>query len=232
MFYVYGLGGPLYRGPLENLAQVSPVRALSATRRVQAGTTSNPDPADDRLHDAASGAGSAPRPPVLPKALSALSAYADTQQGPAPAREPLERVQDVMSREVLTLPPDLSAAEAWEQLAERGFGQAPVVSADQRLVGLLLRADLLPASLLPGPAASSTGMAAWPLAQRSVSALMLTPVPAVAPDTHLRQAARVLLDMGLPGLPVTLEGGQVVGFLSRADILRAVVADPPLDLWT
>jgi hypothetical protein len=24
----------------------------------------------------------------------------------------------------------------------------------------------------------------------------------------------------------------VVGFVSRSDILRAVVADPPLDLWT
>jgi hypothetical protein len=35
----------------------------------------------------------------------------------------------------------------------------------------------------------------------------------------------VLLDMGLPGLPVTQDEGQVIGFLSRADILRAVVAD-------
>ncbi|MDD0839623.1 CBS domain-containing protein [Curvibacter sp. HBC61] len=232
MFYVYGLGGPLYRGPLENLAQVSPVRALSATRRVQTATAPGQDPNQPPLHEAARGGASPALPPLWPKALSALSAYADTQQGPAPAREPLERVQDVMSREVLTLQPDLSAAEAWERLAERGFGQAPVVSADQLLVGLLLRADLLPASLLPGPAANTTGIAAWQLAQRPVSALMLTPVPAVAPDTHLRQAARVLLDMGLPGLPVTLEGGQVVGFLSRADILRAVVADPPLDLWT
>jgi CBS-domain-containing membrane protein len=42
----------------------------------------------------------------------------------------------------------------------------------------------------------------------------------------------VLLDTGLPGLPVVDDAGQVIGFVSRSDVLRAVVADPPLDLWT
>jgi len=43
--------------------------------------------------------------------------------------------------------------------------------------------------------------------------------------------ARVLLNTGLPGLPVVDDHGQVTGFISRTDILRAVVTDPPLDLW-
>ncbi|MES3003833.1 MAG: CBS domain-containing protein [Pseudomonadota bacterium] len=61
---------------------------------------------------------------------------------------------------------------------------------------------------------------------------MHTPVPAVAPDTDIRRVAQALLDTGLPGLPVTDEHGAVIGFVSRSDILRAVVADPPLDLWS
>jgi CBS domain-containing protein len=44
--------------------------------------------------------------------------------------------------------------------------------------------------------------------------------------------AGVLLDTGLPGLPVTDEAGVLIGFISRTDILRAVAADPPLDLWS
>jgi CBS domain-containing protein len=32
---------------------------------------------------------------------------------------------------------------------------------------------------------------------------MVSPVPTVAPDTELRRVAGVLLDTGLPGLPVT-----------------------------
>jgi CBS domain-containing protein len=60
---------------------------------------------------------------------------------------------------------------------------------------------------------------------------MSTPVPSVAPSTDIRRVARVLLDTGLPGLPVVDEQGLVVGFVSRSDILRAVVTEPPLDLW-
>ena len=61
---------------------------------------------------------------------------------------------------------------------------------------------------------------------------MVSPIPTVSPDTGLRRLASVLLDTGLPGLPVTDEYGSLVGFISRTDILRAVAADPPLDLWS
>ncbi len=79
----------------------------------------------------------------------------------------------------------------------------------------------------PSPAAS------WvDLARRPVSEVMVSPVPTVAADTGLRRVAAVLLDTGLPGLPVTDEAGVLSGFIARTDILRAVAADPPLDLWS
>ena len=61
---------------------------------------------------------------------------------------------------------------------------------------------------------------------------MFSPVPTVAQDTALRSVASVLLDTDLPGLPVTDEAGQLIGFVSRNDILRAVAGEPPLDLWS
>ena len=120
--------------------------------------------------------------------------------------------------------------DAWALLAERGVGQAPVVGTDNVLVGLLTRADLSRPDRMPGP---DTHPLVWraTLAQ-SVVDVMWTPVPSVAEDTDIRRLARVLLDTGLPGLPVVDEAGRVIGFVSRSDILRAVVADPPLDLWT
>jgi CBS-domain-containing membrane protein len=109
-------------------------------------------------------------------------------------------------------------ADAWEALAGRGFGQAPVLDAQGLLVGLLLRADMLPPVLLPAP--SATGISAWRLAQQSVPTSCSRRCRRWPPTPRCR-AARVLLDMGLPGLPVTQDDGQVIGFLSRADILRA-----------
>jgi CBS domain-containing protein len=43
--------------------------------------------------------------------------------------------------------------------------------------------------------------------------------------------ALVLLDTGLQGLPVVDADGRIEGFVTRSDILKAVVHDPPLDLW-
>ena len=47
----------------------------------------------------------------------------------------------------------------------------------------------------------------------------------------IRRIARVLLDTGLTALPVVGEAGALLGVVSRGDILRAAVADPPLSLW-
>ena len=74
--------------------------------------------------------------------------------------------------------------------------------------------------------------AAIELAQRPVSDVMVSPVPTVSIDTDLRRVARVLLDTDLPGLPVTDEFGALSGFISRNDILHALAADPPLDIWS
>ena len=55
---------------------------------------------------------------------------------------------------------------------------------------------------------------------------------AVRPVAATRRLARVLLDTGLPGLPVLDAQDQPLGFVSRTNLLLALVADPPLDLWT
>jgi CBS domain-containing protein len=159
----------------------------------------------------------------------AVNAYAQTGQGPAPARQPLTKVSDVMTTGGVSVAPSVRVNDAWQTLAEHKVAQAPVVDALGRVIGLLLRADMAPLDLLPEPGAVKQAIE---LAKRPVSEVMVSPVPTVAPDTELRRVAAVLLDTGLPGLPVTDDAGVLAGFISRTDILRAVAADPPLDLWS
>ncbi len=161
-------------------------------------------------------------------AAAAVQTYGEIQRPPM-SRHPLERVQDVMARSVVTVRDDLSIAEGWRQLAEHGVGQAPVLDADGRLVGLLTRAELLSVDHLPRPEDSALVWRAF-LAQ-PLGQVMVTPVPAVTPDTALRRLALALLATGLPGLPVVDDATALIGFVSRSDILKAVVHDPPLDLW-
>jgi CBS-domain-containing membrane protein len=135
-----------------------------------------------------------------------------------------------MSTRAITLPEDATVAQAWDLLAAQQLGQAPVVDASGVLVGMLSRAELMRPDRLPGSGAHALVWQA--LLRQSVADLMWTPVPSVAPETDIRRLARVLLDTGLPGLPVVDEQGRVTAFVSRTDVLRAVVADPPLDLWS
>ena len=159
----------------------------------------------------------------------AVSAYAQVEQGPQLARQPLTKVSDVMTAHAVSVPPDALVNDAWQTLAEHKVAQAPVVDAQGRVVGLLLRADMAPLDLLPEPGAVQQAI---DLARRPVAEVMVSPVPTVAADTELRRVAAVLLETGLPGLPVTDDAGALAGFISRTDILRAVAADPPLDLWS
>ncbi len=225
MFYVFGINGPMYQGSHERLSQIASVR--SAQR--PAGLRSNAGDVESREAQARQAAVQQKEPdqpsPTYgrPAAQRVAAAYQGTKEGPKEQRQPLKTVADVMTHGALTISPRSTVEEAWSILSRHKVGQMPVLGDDGRVLGLLLRADIAPPSL--------SNSLAPALAQRRVNEVMLTPVPAVAKDTLLRRLAYVLLDTGLPGLPVVEDGGEVVGFVSRTDILRAVAADPPLDLW-
>lgn len=55
-------------------------------------------------------------------------------------------------------------------------------------------------------------------------------VSIMAPMIDKRCIAVVMLDHGVDGVPIMREGKRLVGFISRSDILRAVIIDLPLSL--
>ena len=225
MFSIYGVAGQLFRGSLEQLRQVKGVGASARSNAIKALGRDGRDPPEDPAY-----AGLAQQAAPSDEAhRSALAAYAETQKAVPQPRQALKLVESLMSRTVITLLDTATVGQAWQLLAEQGVGQAPVLNAAGTLVGLLSRADLLRPERLPTP--DSHALVWRALLAQSVTDIMWTPVPSVSPDIDIRRVAQVLLDTGLPGLPVVDEQGRVIGFVSRSDILQAVVTDPPLDLW-
>jgi len=213
MFHVYGIAGHLFSGKLEQIRQAAPVGAVARVRAASAA-----DPGDPAATATATDG----------RARAALAAYGGGASR-GRDRQPLQRAEEVMTRPAFMIGADTSVRSAWRALDQRGVAQAPVVGAGGALVGLVGRAELLPGSLLE-PAVVAAG--AWEaLLARPVSEVMWTPVPAAEPDTELRRVAELLIGTGLPGVPVATPDGQVLGFVSRSDLLRALVADPPLDVW-
>lgn len=223
MFSVYGKAGRVFRGSMEALHQIGPLVRTTRSQRVAAIGLDPLDQNPTLFSEVAT-----PEPSDIAH-RTALAAYAQTSHPPGLPRHPLTRVDALMSTPVTTIAETATVDEAWQLLAQNHLGQAPVVAATGVLVGLISRADLMAPERLPGP--DSHALAWKALLMQSVVDVMWTPVPSVSPDTDIRRVARVLLDTGLPGLPVVDDDGNVTGFVSRSDILRAVVADPPLDLW-
>lgn len=216
MFYVHGVQGRVFSGTLEQLRHQQLVTGVVRVRQV-APVVSEATPSAAAL---SGGAGSA-------QALGAEVMQAYGQAASPTVRQPLSRAADVMHSPALTVPAEATLREAWQMLARHGIGQAPVVNRGGILVGLIGRAELMPAASLDPPSVA----AELSRLSQPVTALMWSPMPSTAPDTDLRRVAALLLHTGLPGVPVVGIGGDVLGFISRTDLLRALATDPPLDLW-
>ena len=213
MFSVIGADGHVFRGSLEHLLATHRVPPLRRMRGIgQDGeeappSASGPPTHDDKRHHAAAAAYGA----------AAESAHAE--------RGPIYHAHQVMSRDVLILSPDMRVDAAWRILAARGVGQAPVMNAQDRLVGLVSRAHLL-------RVLNEEGGALRDVLARTVADVMATPVVTADPASDVRRIARVMLEYHVPALPVIDEQTHaLVGIVSRGDVLRCVVTDPPLTLW-
>lgn len=131
-------------------------------------------------------------------------------------------VRDRMSSPVTTVTPNTPYQEALRLMRERKFRRLPVVDADQKLVGIVSERDLLHAS--PSPA---TSLSVWEmnylLSKLKVEQLMTSKVVVVSPDTPLEEAARLMVEHTIGGLPVVDAQRRVVGLITETDIFKAFV---------
>lgn len=216
MFHVHGIRGHIFTGSLEDLRRNRSVLGIARVRRSPAAIDqTGSSPPGTGLDGASTRHG-----------LAAASAY-NQVQAPRP-RQPLQCAADVMRHPVITVPANVTLGQAWQLLTRRGIGQAPVVDESGLLVGLIGRSELMP---LPSPDVPSPAALAARWAQ-PVTTVMWSPVTSASAQTDLRRVASVLLDTGLPGVPVVSDEGAVLGFVSRTDLLRALATDPPVDLWS
>jgi len=209
MFSIYGITGQVYSGTLETMNRVHAISKARAPRPIakdgdETGTEAMTSMAD-RTHEDAVRAYLA----MLPQ---------DIERGP------LYHAEQIMERNVITVLDSYDVAWAWRTLRDHHIHQAPVLNNAAQLVGIVSERDLLSAiNIDDGQIVESLG--------RRVRDVMTTPVVTASPVTDIRRIASVMLDNGVDGTPITNDNGRLVGFISRSDILRAVVTDPPLSLW-
>ena len=130
-------------------------------------------------------------------------------------------VRELMTPNPITVRPDTSVPDALHLMRERKVRRLPVVDAHSRLVGIVSDKDLLYAS--PSPA---TTLAVWEipelLAKLKVEKVMARDVITVAEKTPLEEAARIMADRKIGGLPV-MQGPDLVGIITETDLFKSLL---------
>ena len=124
-----------------------------------------------------------------------------------------KRVRDFMAKHYTTVNPEQSLATAVRKLLEYHQSAAPVVNAQQELVGLLSEADCMRATLVEGYFNEGASL---------VKDQMTETPETVSPDEELSSVSDIFLKNCRRMMPV-VEAGVLVGIVSRQDILKALV---------
>ena len=135
----------------------------------------------------------------------------------------LELVRDWMSQEVVTVGPDMLLPEANRLMMEKHIRRLPVVS-NGRLLGILTYGDVRGA----GPSsASDLDMAevSFLMAQIKVGQVMSRKLITICEDATIGEAAELMLQYAIGGLPVLGPDDTLVGIITESDIFRLVVHD-------
>jgi CBS domain-containing protein len=137
-------------------------------------------------------------------------------------------VRDVMTENVFTVTADTPLKVVATRMLEYGVSGMPVVKNEDHVVGVVSETDIL---FKERPAPDRKGVVDWlmhygedpPLAKldaRTAGEAMTTPAVTIASGRSVADAATLMLDVRVDRLPV-VDGGRLVGILTRSDLVRA-----------
>ena len=127
-------------------------------------------------------------------------------------------VRERMSTKPVTIAADVSITEALRVMRQNQVRRLPVLDKEGNMVGIVSEKDLLYAA--PSPATSLSIYEMHDLLSRlPVSELMTTDLITVTPDVPLEEAARIMADNKIGGLPV-VKNGALVGIITETDIFK------------
>ncbi len=133
-----------------------------------------------------------------------------------------EYVKDWMTPSTITIQEDATLPDAHELMKEYGIRRLPVVDAHGKLTGILSQTDVREAQ--PSDATSlSIYELNYLLAKLRVKKVMTHNVTTVTAEATVAEAARLMLEQKIGGLPVVDAQKKLVGIITESDIFRMVV---------
>lgn len=138
------------------------------------------------------------------------------------------KVKQLMRANVVTVPPEMPLKGVANLFVLNQISGAPVCDDEGHILGVVSEGDILWKELgLPEERRRGYGLlldlADWDsgrAAARTAAEAMTTPAITVSPTAPVSRAAKLMVENAVNRLPV-VEGNQLVGIITRADLVRA-----------
>jgi CBS domain-containing protein len=134
------------------------------------------------------------------------------------------KAEEIMSSPVVTVRPDQPAREAIALLAEHSFTSLPVVDEDGDVIGIVSEIDLLRSRVPHDPRVHLLQQPDAGNPPRTVGDAMSDTVVCLSENADAADLAQVLVDNRIRAVPI-LRGSDLVGIVSRRDVLRTLLRD-------
>jgi CBS domain-containing protein len=138
-------------------------------------------------------------------------------------------VSEIMQTSVITAKKEMSLDEVAHLISEHNISGLPVVDDTGLVLGVLSEADILCMAGMEKDHSFKDKLKhllGEPLHSHrkggNVGDIMSSPAITVRPETFIKAAARLIAEKRIKRLPVVNEKGQLVGIVSRADIVKAM----------
>ncbi len=122
----------------------------------------------------------------------------------------------IMNKPVKTVIPNTSVSQAWEMFKNLNIRHMPVLSPNNKIVGIISDRDLL-------KYVSVIGQNLQIESEKIIKDIMATDVITSNPMTDIRKIAQMLFEHRISAMPIVDEKDNLVGIITRSDILHAVI---------
>lgn len=131
-------------------------------------------------------------------------------------------VKDSMTAPVISVSSETVLSDARKIMTDKKVRRLPVVDND-KLVGIVSFTDVLEAKL-----ATAESLNIWELSQQAltmqVKDVMTAEVRSVEQDATISDAARLMLEQKVSGIPVT-DNDKLVGMITESDLFRLIALE-------
>lgn len=211
MFHLFTLQGQRIDLPLENLKS-----------ELKVNRTEKPSRPRKHIEDRIREPEHYPREQSSPN-REAVEAYRDSGRM-VNIKEKIYYVSEIMNSPVISISPDMTAADVWKKFDESGVRHMPVLSDEGKIKGILSERDLFKKLILKNIKIDEAK-------DITVRDIMSHEIIATGPETDIRRVARAMLEQDIGLMPVVDKENNLIAVVTRSDILHAIIHHPGLSLW-